>query len=97
MRTVPGGHTGRMDVTHQERTSSSITSIPLWGAQKVPIHISLALLTYPAPFFSPSASKYPFPHRSIDYFFRATPAAYRNSQATGVATAAPQLMAIPDP
>lgn len=45
MRTVPGGQKGRMDVTDQ-RTSSSIASIPPWGTQKFFILISLVLPTH---------------------------------------------------
>lgn len=64
MRIVPGGHTGRMGVRGKERTSLSITNIPSWGAQKVPVFISLALLTYLSPLSSPCVSKYSCPHMS---------------------------------
>lgn len=64
MRIVPGGHTGRMGVRGQERTSLSIPNISSWGARKVLVSISLALLTYLSPLSSPSVSKYSCPHTS---------------------------------
>lgn len=53
MRTAPGGHTGRLDVRGWEKISPSSTTISPWGAQRVPVPILLALLTYLSPLSSP--------------------------------------------